>query len=161
MSPEEVKALDAAKAWSANPTEEARVAAASAAANVPANSPAMWAANAAAFSKPMPLPEGASQLPMADDLTAKMVAGSVQLSAAQLSPGGVPDLAKVPEMPDMPYLPKNLEMPLDKPAMPTIQKTVMSQAKEMTPEQGAQATKKLEVERLGGYVLHNMIMVGI
>ena len=89
----------------------------------------------------VPLPEGATPLPMADDLTAQMAAGSVQLSAAKLSPGGVPELPKVPEIPEVPEVP---ELPLDKPVVPTVQEVVMSQAKEMTPEQCAQATKMLD-----------------
>lgn len=143
LSPEEVKALDAAKAWSANPTEEARSAAAAAAAKLPANSPSMWAANAAAFSKPMSLPEGAVPLAMADDLTAQMAAGSVQLSAAKLSPTGVPDLA-MPEFPQAPTMPKIPNIP-ETPVIENFQQEVVVKTEELTTEQRTQMTKQLEL----------------
>lgn len=128
LSDDEVTALDAVKTWSANPTEEARTAVSEAAAKLPANSPAMWAANAAAFAKPMPLPEGAVPLPMADDLTAQMAVGSVQLSAAKLSPAGVPELPKIPPMP----------------TVPDMQQIVVEKAKALSAEQQAEATKQLD-----------------
>ena len=163
LSPDEVKALDAAKAWSLNPTEEGRAAAAEAAGRLPANSPAMWAANAAAYSNRAGLPEGGAQLAAADDLTAHMAAGSVQLSAAKLSPAGIPDLVmsetpqmaeKIPELsemsngleiPEMPEIPKMPDIPSipKAPTMPDVQKAAIEQAKALTPEQQAEMMKQL------------------
>jgi hypothetical protein len=144
LSPEEVKALDAAQAWSANPTDDARRAAATAAAKLPANSPAMWAANAAAFSEPMAVPKGVGPLLATDDLTAQMATGSVQLSAAKLSPGGVPELLKAPEIPGVPKMPEMNKLPLDQSTLLAVQEAVLPQAMVMTSEQCAQTTKMVD-----------------
>jgi hypothetical protein len=149
LSAEEVKALDAAKAWSTHPSEKARAAAATAARKLPADSPAMWTANATAFSQPMPLPEGAVPLPQADDLTAQMAAGSVQLSAAKVSPAGIPtippppEMSIVPEIPQMPEVPKLSEIP-KLPEVPKPEQVAMAKLEEMTTEQRAQITKQLD-----------------
>jgi hypothetical protein len=81
ISAEELQALEAAKTWSFDPTDVNRLDAELAAAKVPSSSPAMWVANAAAWSKPLELPEPALPLPFAGDLTARAVVGAVRLSS--------------------------------------------------------------------------------
>lgn len=87
MSAEESEALEAARAWTLDPCEETRAAAELAATKVPASAPAMWTAQAAVWSTPAELPERALPFPDAEDLTARAVAGAVQLSAALVALG--------------------------------------------------------------------------
>lgn len=148
LSDAELDALDAAKDWSANPTEEARAVAASAAGKLPAESPAMWAANAAAFSTPMAAPKGAMPLPMAEDLSAQMAAGSVQLSAAKVSPGGIPTMPSPPEMPAAPQIPQMAEVPglAEIPTLPEVPKpeqVAVAKLEELTAEQRVQTMQPL------------------
>lgn len=82
LSAEELEALEAAKTWAIDPSEANRLDAEFAATQVPSNTPAMWAANAASWSKQIELPEPATPLPYAGDLTARAVVGAVRLSAA-------------------------------------------------------------------------------
>jgi hypothetical protein len=96
LSPEEQDALTATEAWISNPDEANRLAAASAADNLPASSPAGAAAHAAAFADGVEVPEEAPQLETGDDLTAHFSAGSVMLAAAKMSPEGVPEVSEVP-----------------------------------------------------------------
>ena len=139
LSLDELKGLEAAKAWSTNPTEQARAAAAEVAGKLPANAPGMWAANAAAFSKSISLPDGVPPLPKVDDLTAHMAAGSVQLSAAKLSPAGLPSfaVAQIPKTPAMPEVPKM-------PTVENLRQALRKKAEEITAEQKAEATKQLD-----------------
>lgn len=143
LSDAELDALDAAKDWSANPTEEARAAAAAAAGKVPADSPAMWAANAAAYSKPMGPSSDASALPAANDLTGQMAAGSVQLAAANMAPLDVPTLPSAQDTPNMQELQDVLEVPhvsMESEA----EQAAMVKLEELTAEQRAQVSKQLD-----------------
>jgi hypothetical protein len=95
LSPEELKAVEAAEAWAANPTETGRIAAAEAAADLPADSPAGWTARGASFSEGVEVPEG--EVPFdGGDLTAHCAAGAVLLAAATMSPAGVPGMPEKP-----------------------------------------------------------------
>ena len=97
ISTEELQALDAAKAWSLDPTDVNRMDAEFAAGNLPPNTPAMWVANAAAWSEPFEFPADTVPLPFASDLTARAVVGAVRLSAAMIGAGRpieIPSLSK-------------------------------------------------------------------
>jgi len=143
LSDVELDALDAAKDWSANPTEEARAAAAAAAEKLPADSPAMWAANAAAYSKSMEPAFDASAFPAVNDLTGQMAAGSVQLAAAKMALPEMPQSPSAPDMPTMPEMQNALEVP--KTQMESeAQEIAVAKLEELTAEQRAQVTKQLD-----------------
>lgn len=137
LSPQELNALEAAEAWISDPTPENIAAAADAATDLPADSPACWAANAAAFAEGVEVPEEAA-LPVAgDDLTAHFAANSVLLSAAKKSPGGMPEMPEIPELPE--------ELPTDDLLAEGMEQLTESpQPLEMTPEQIAQTADILE-----------------
>ena len=140
LSPEEQKALEATEAWIENPDEANAAAAASAAADLPTDSPAGWAANAAAFAEGVEIPEEASVPETGDDLTGHFSASSVLLSAAKMSPDGIPEMPEVPEVPEFAealptddLIAEGLDQLVESPPPP-----------EMTPKEQAQATKYLE-----------------
>lgn len=98
ISPEELKALEAAEAWALHPSEDNRLVAADAVSAVPPTTPASLVANAAAFSRELEVPEGELPLEMSGDLTAHFVAGAVMLAAAMLSPIALPEILKAKEL---------------------------------------------------------------
>jgi hypothetical protein len=97
LSPEEQNALKATESWIAQPNTISREDAARAAADLPADSPACWAANAAAFAEGVDVPEEASLPETGDDLTGHFSASSVLLSAAKMPPEGIPEVSEVLE----------------------------------------------------------------
>jgi hypothetical protein len=97
LSPEEENALEATEAWIEQPNAVSREEVASAAADLPADSPACWASNAAAFSEGVEMPEDASMPETGDDLTIHFSASSVLLSAAKMPPEGIPEVSEVLE----------------------------------------------------------------
>jgi hypothetical protein len=140
LSPEELDALEATEAWIANPDAGSTAAAASLAADLPAESPAGSAANAAAFAGGVETPEEASLPETGDDLTGHFAASSVLLSAAKMSPEGIPETPEVPavlaladELPADEIIAEGVDQLADSPPTP-----------EMTPEEQAQAAKCLE-----------------
>ena len=120
LPPADVEAMQAAKAWSANPTPETQAAAAAAAAKTDMQGPGALAAQGAAWAKPAAsagAPAGASTSgAMATPrLTPLAVSGSVLLSSAiaanpQVAAPKVPTAAaptlKIPEVPQMPQAPQ-------------------------------------------------------
>ncbi len=98
ISPEELKAIEAAEAWALNPSEDNRLVAADAVSAVSPTTPASLVANAAAFSKELEIPEGELPLEMSSDLTAHFVAGAVMLAAAMLSSTALPEILKAKEL---------------------------------------------------------------
>jgi len=85
MAPADVQALRAAQAWVKNPTEASKAAAAAATAKTDYQSPAAWAAQAAAWAQ-IPAPDRNS-VGGAQRLTPHAVAGCVLL-AATIAPAG-------------------------------------------------------------------------
>lgn len=98
ISPEELKAIEAAEAWVLNPSEDNRLVAADAVSAVSPTTPASWVANAAAFSKELEVPEGELPPEISSDLTAHFVAGAVMLAAAMLSSTALPEILKAKEL---------------------------------------------------------------
>jgi hypothetical protein len=141
LLPAESKALEAAQAWAASPVEVNRVAAATAAATLPANSPTAWAAHAAALSAGVESPAGGVSPAISDDLTAHCAAGAVLLAAAKLSPDGVPEVPQVSAPTD-----NTLQM-LPNPdgllRQSAAQVSVPSQPQPMTRRQLREAAKRL------------------
>lgn len=142
LSPEEQNALEATDAWIANPDAANSAAAAGAAANLPAESPAGWAANGAAFADGVEVPEEATIPEAGDDLTSHFSASSVMLSAAKMSPEGIPE-PEMPEMPEMPAL--NADIPTDDLVAESLDQLMETpETPEMTPKEQAQAAKFLD-----------------
>jgi hypothetical protein len=141
LSPEELVALEATEAWIASPdVANTAAAAASAAADLPAESPACWAANAAAFTEGVEVPEEAAIPETGDDLTGHFSANSVLLSAVQMSPEGIPETFEAPEPPALAEA-----LPTDDLIAEGVDQLVESpQPPEMTPKQQAQTAKYLE-----------------
>ena len=140
LSPEEQNALEATEAWVSSPEAANAAAAASAAADLPADSPAGWAANAAAFAEGVEVPEEATLTETGGDLTEHFSASSVMLSAAQMSPEGIPEMPEVPEMPALAealptddLIAEGMDQLVETPPPP-----------EMTPKELTQAAKYLE-----------------
>jgi hypothetical protein len=98
--PEEQSVLDVVAGWVANPIAANGEAAATAAADLPATSPAYWSAQAAAFAEGVEMPADGVPLDGGDNLTAHFAAGAVLLAAAKVSPGGVPELPAAPALAD-------------------------------------------------------------
>jgi hypothetical protein len=140
LSPEEQNALEATEAWIEQPNATSGEEAASATAELPADSPACWAANAAAFAEGVKAPEEASVPETGDDLTAHFSASSVLLSAAKMSPEGIPEMS---EMPEVPALAEGVATD-DLIAEGVDQLMESQQSPEMTPMQQAQAAQLLE-----------------
>lgn len=84
-------AVEAAEAWVYHPDEEHRRIAMAAAAGVPNNSPARWAATAAAWTGGSLAPPEAPTVPPGETLTAQAAAGAVLLAAVQSEPERAPD----------------------------------------------------------------------
>ena len=140
LSEGEQKALDAAEAWVSNPDTAEAAAAAAAAAGLPADSPACWASNAAAFAEGVQVPEEAGALDAGDDLTAHFSASSVLLAAAKMAGVEMPETAEMPEAPVFPeglsaedVLAKGAELLLESP-----------EPLDMAPEQLAETARLLE-----------------
>jgi len=142
LSPEEQNALEATDAWIANPDAANSAAAAGAAADLPAESPAGWAANAAAFADGVEVPEEATIPEAGEDLTGHFSASSVLLSAAKMSPEGI----QVPEMPEVPEMPALAgELPTDDLVAEGVDQLMETPPPpEMTPKELTQAAKYLE-----------------
>lgn len=91
-SAEEARAVDVAEAWVYHPDEEHRRAAVAAAGAVGSNdSPARWAATAAAWSGGSLAPPEAPVVPPGETLTAQAVAGAVLLAAVKTEPERAPE----------------------------------------------------------------------
>ena len=137
LSPEEQNALDATETWVAQPNAMSGEGAAAAAADLPADSPAYWAANAAAFAEGVEAPEAASGPAAGDDLTAHFSASSVLLSAAKMSPEGISEVSEAPASAD--------GFPTDDLIAEGVDQLVESpHPPEMTPTQQAQTAQLLE-----------------
>ena len=140
LTPEEQDALAATDAWIAGPDAANAEAAVSAAAELPEDSPACWAANAAAFAEGVEVPEEAAVPDTGDDLTGHFAASSVLLSAAKMSPEGIPE---IPELPEMSAL--SQELPTDDIAAEGVEQLLETpELAEMTPEEQVQAAKHLK-----------------
>jgi hypothetical protein len=131
LPPEEQNALEATEAWIASPDAANAAAAASAAADLPTDSPAGWAANAAAFAEGVEVPEEATVPETGEDLTGHFSASSVLLSAAQMSPEGI----QVPEMPALAealptdeLVAEGMDQLLEAPPPPEMTSTELAQA---------------------------------
>jgi hypothetical protein len=141
LLPAESKALEAAQAWAASPSEAGRAAAAAAATELPANSPAAWAAHAAAFSAGVGSPEGGVSPAISDDLTAHCTVGAVLLAAAKLSPDGVPEVPQVSASSANPL--QMLAKPDDLLGQSVEQPSAPSEPQPMTRKQLREAAKRL------------------
>jgi hypothetical protein len=95
LEPADKSALQAAQAWTKNPTPANQAAAAAAAKKTNFQGPGAWAAQGAAWAKP----PGAPAAPGAPSLTGHAVSGSVMLAAAMTVP-------KPPAPPKAPTMPK-------------------------------------------------------
>lgn len=84
-------AVEAAEAWVYHPDEEHRRAAVMAAAPVANDSPARWAATAAAWTGGSLAPPDAPVVPPGETLTAQAVAGAVLLAAVRSAPERAPE----------------------------------------------------------------------
>ena len=84
------------------------------------------------------MPTGTPALPVADDLTAQMVAGAVQLSAVKMSASGLPELLL------QPGLKKMIEVPMPSTTR-DVQQAAAVKVEELTAEQRAQAAKQLDL----------------
>ena len=140
LSPEEQNALEATEAWVEQPNATSVEEAANATADLSADSSAYWAANAAAFAEGVEVPEEASLPEARDDLTSHFSASSVLLSAAKLSPEGIPETSKMSEVPALAdgfptddLIAEGVDQLVESPLPP-----------EMTPTQQAQAAQLLE-----------------
>lgn len=91
-APAETHAVETAEAWVYHPDEEHRRAAAAAADAVGnSESPARWAATAAAWSGGSLAPPEAPVVPPAETLTAQAAAGAVLLASVKPEPGRAPE----------------------------------------------------------------------
>jgi hypothetical protein len=106
LEPSDKTALQAAQAWTKNPTPATQSAAAAAAAKTNFQGPGAWAAQGAAWAKT----PGAPPSPAAPNLTGHAVAGSVMLAAATMAAPKAPAF-KPPTAPPMPTAPKAPTMP--------------------------------------------------
>jgi hypothetical protein len=98
LAPADQQALQAAKAWTANPNPATQQAAAAAASKTNFQSPAAWAAQGAAWAPP----NGGPVPPGQPNLTGHAVSGSVQLAAAQsVAPPQAPSLPTIPAAPTL------------------------------------------------------------
>jgi hypothetical protein len=153
LSSQETKTLKAAEVWIAKPDKANAVAAADAAAGLPADSPAGCVAQAAGFAEEVPLPDEATLPPFGADLTGHFAAGAVLLAAVKMSPEGVPETAETPEIAAMPEIPEMAEAAaLDKAAQAIPTDTLLAQGAEqladsaplgVTPDHQAQASEAL------------------
>ena len=101
LEPADKSALQAAQAWTKNPTPANQAAAAAAAGKTNFQGPGAWAAQGAAWAKP----PGAPAAPGAPSLTGHAVAGSVMLAAALSVPKAPVLKAPVLQAPAAPKVP--------------------------------------------------------
>jgi hypothetical protein len=140
LSSEEKNALETTEAWVAHPNTLHKAEVVHAAADLSADSPAYWAANAAAFAEGAEMPEEAEIPKTLDDLTGHFAASSVLLSAAKISLEGTPEISAVPEIP----LPSK-ELPMDDLMAEGIEQVIDSpKPAEMAPDQEEKTAKCLE-----------------
>jgi hypothetical protein len=121
QTPADRQAAEAARLWSAQPTEENRQRALAGATEAGHAGPGAWAAQGAAWAGAAPTP-GA---PPPADLTGKAVAGAVMLAAAMTRPGvQLPPVAKpaAPNAPTLaaPALPALPQLAVPPPAAPAL-----------------------------------------
>ena len=140
LPPADVEAMQAAKAWSQNPTPEAQAAAAAAAAKTDFQGPGAWAAQGAAWAQSptaSAAEAGAAALPR---MTPSAVSGAVLLAAAIAAR---PELAK-PKLPSFQApaleIPK-LEMPT-LPSAPTLAAPQLAVPTVVPPEVQAQTFRE-------------------
>jgi hypothetical protein len=115
LEPADKSALQAAQAWTKNPTPANQSAAAAAAAKTNFQGPGAWAAQGAAWAKT----PGVPAKPTAPNLTGHAVAGSVMLAAAISVPKAPVVKAPALQMPAAPKAP-TFQMPAV-PKVPTLQ----------------------------------------
>jgi hypothetical protein len=134
LSPEEQSALEATEAWVARPNSTSGEEAASATAELSVDSPAYWAANAAAFAEVVEGPEEASVPETGGDLTSHFSASTVLLSAAKMSSEDISELS------DTPAETVTADgFPIENPGAENIE-----QLSDLTPAQQMQAAQLLE-----------------
>jgi len=140
----ELETLETAQAWVASPSEETAQPAALAASETDYQSPASWAAQAAAWSEQTPALEAAGDIAVPTSLTGDAAAGSVMLAAA-LSVPGAPEFT-APELPETPSLDlsaPDLSLPeLELPEVPALETPSLEiPTFEMSAEQQAAAAE--------------------